>query len=130
MNKAEQQLVAALRGGSFIQCAHTLATSDGRRCVMGVSISTLTSSTLNAKGRSTWARSWNVATRKLGWAHRSGILTFCDRNGGELCITDLNDYGLTFSQLADIIAADLVEHLVPTATISEPVTTQKEVEVA
>lgn len=117
MNDMEKRLVAALRSGEYRQIKNCLHTSEGF-CCLGVAcdISNLSSWTKFESADIVLCYDDNDAVlpesvmKMLNWWSSVGTLNFVDRNGNSLSLSDLNDFGFSFSKIADIIEAGLVKH--------------------
>lgn len=115
LTDGEVQLVAALRNGGYRQ-AHGALRDGNKYCCMGVACD------ISKMGRwyaisltedpVCYLHSKAVLPRAvrewLGWYSSSGYLTFKDRTDAFIELTALNDHGMPFDQIADIIQANLV----------------------
>lgn len=115
LTDAEVQLVAALRDGGYRQAYGALRDGD-KYCCMGVAcdISKMGQwyATILMEGPVYYLDTKSVLPRAvrewLGWYSSTGYLTFKDRTGAVIELTALNDHGMSFDQIADIIQANLV----------------------
>lgn len=119
MDPAEKaEWLAALRGGDYGQCKGRLRGSESEFCCLGVYLDLKVK-----KGDGVWTRSHQDFTFPNGYMSRdlefpeTGTLPFRSplngyaatvdglkgRNGSSVHLADLNDDGLTFSQIADVI---------------------------
>jgi hypothetical protein len=140
MNELEAKLVAALRSGKYEQATGYLRPYSGGFCCLGVvcdiydpdrwakaeEILSTAASTDFVKGDETWI--WgsecgfnlpSEVQKALGWKTNSGDLPefVCGRDeygyfpaDPTVCLSNLNDEGFTFNQIADFIEAGLVLH--------------------
>lgn len=116
LNETEKSLVKALRSGVYRQAQEKLR--DGNRfCCLGV--------LCDITGLGIWVpdEAWSFTTEggelerwilpdsvreHIGWSAPEGILSVRDRVGKFTTLASLNDEGLTFDQIADVIEAGLV----------------------
>jgi hypothetical protein len=124
MTPMEQKLVEALRSGRWEQADGQLRFGDkycclGVACAIsgvgefgnGLSIDRDTFVTTDMQDRRETASAIlpERVKKLLGWSADTGLVTIRDRSGRKPTLTELNDEGFTFAQIADIIAAGFVE---------------------
>lgn len=115
LNEAEKELIAALRGEGYKQTQSRLRSEDAF-CCLGVACDI-------APGmRDHWVQSKRgyyilghtdylpeEVQKRLGWSSMRGLTVILDRSECNVTLSELNDNGLTFAQIADVIEAGLVE---------------------
>ena len=123
LNEMEQKLVAALRSGKYTQTDGQLRKSDTNQyCCLGVACDISGLGQWDDKDADVFVTTEDddrytseavlppKVLKALGWSSDSGILTVKGRDSLPPTLTELNDeYGVTFAQIADLIAAGLVE---------------------
>ncbi len=98
--------IAALRSGEYKQTIGMLESLDGRNCCLGVACRVLgirpsiISATVLFDGSASYLPTKNAID--LG-VTRTIQLSFTDRKGYSLSLSQLNDGGFTFDQIADVI---------------------------
>lgn len=89
----------ALDSGKYPQGLHELKSKDGEYCCLGVLCEI-------SKLKTTWIGNNVPSIFQLGdldLATSQGFLPFKDRNGNTVSLVALNDDGLNFPQIADVI---------------------------
>lgn len=124
LTEGERKLVAALRSGNYAQGRYTLRQHAGGGvgeggyrdsfCCLGVACDafdpTLWTGTMYQFGSEALTSMPPKQVQDwLGWRTVGGRLKFSARDGYVYTLDGLNDDGFSFSQIADIIAAGLVE---------------------
>jgi hypothetical protein len=117
VNKAEKELVEALRSGDYNQGKHALR-KNGDFCCLGVACDIYNPSLWSNLGFQREVAYDGVFTKALplyvrdhyGWLSCQGTLSFEDRFRNQLSLMGLNDAEFSFDQIADVIAAGLVLH--------------------
>lgn len=119
MNKNEAKLVKALRSGKYKQCEHQLHNPDDNSyCCLGVAckISRLGKFEGNVffvktdRDKATTVLPTKVR-QWLGWNSNQGTAYVdTDVRNQNLWLSQLNDQGFTFDQIADFIEAGLIKH--------------------
>lgn len=120
MNGAEQILVNELRSGKYAQATDKLEINmfggGEAYCCLGVACLVLGEGSFDKEGYyNTTDGAHDLflplpVRDKLDWRTYRGLLTFLDRDFEQVSLDKLNDTGFSFAQIADIIAADLVQH--------------------
>lgn len=106
--------IAALRNPEAKQGTNTLGYADGRRCCLGVQcdlavedeVIDAPSHVYNSKVLQYAGIAQVLPYEVMKWSGMStstGLLPFLDECGNELWLSELNDWGFTFSQIADLI---------------------------
>jgi hypothetical protein len=113
LNEAEKKLIAALRSGEYKQTTRRLF--DGSKyCCLGVACDISELARWNEKSMLDvtyyeYLREQDYLPERvmewLNWNNKEGMLTEVLRG---IRLAELNDWGFTFNQIADIIEAGLV----------------------
>jgi len=117
LNDAEKQLVAALRSGKYVQGQHCLRKGD-TYCCLGVACDIFKQEEWIRLSQAVFQIEENKMVLPdrivniLNWKHWQGSMVFYGFNGVIIrhFLSELNDAGLTFGQIADIIEAGMMEH--------------------
>jgi len=124
MTPMEQKLVEALRSGRWEQADGQLRFGD-KYCCLGVACAisgvgsfgpglsvdrdTFVTTDMQDRRETASAILPERVKKLLGWSADTGLVTIRDRSGRKPALTELNDEGFTFPQIADIIAHGFVE---------------------
>lgn len=113
MNKLEEKAVKALRSNRYRQRTGTLRDKYGH-CCLGVICSVSRLGRWEKSGGEYYyldnSRTLPTKVKEaIGWGYSSGDLIISDRQDRPMTLVTLNDDGFTFSQIADIIEAGLIE---------------------
>lgn len=125
MNAFEKELVDALRSDRFIQGTGQLRSSKyNKYCCLGVACTISGCGEWTSEGEiyrdndngfdfisESFVRLTDKVRIKLNWAADYGPTNIIDRAGDKVSLIRMNDDGFTFSQIADVIANDMIIHI-------------------